>query len=161
MLQYFVCVSGGIAMRTCGRSRTMSAIDPNGSDSGSSVGCSPCMPLVCMSMRRRVTSSTGPNGFVIAAASGMCIDQRVVEPQPAGVAQLQDRRGGEGLRDRRDAVQGLRVGPAAGVAVGEAVAVRPGELPVAHDADGRARQPVLGHEAGRDGLEALDVHGAG
>ena len=50
----------------------MSAIDPNGSDSGSSVGCSPCMPLVCISMRRSVTSSTGPNGFVIAAASGMC-----------------------------------------------------------------------------------------
>ena len=56
--------------RTFGRSRTRSAIEPNGSDSGSSVGCSPCMPLVCISRRRSVTSSTGPNGFVIAAASG-------------------------------------------------------------------------------------------
>ena len=129
MLQYFVCVSGGITMRTAAGRGSTSAIEPNGSDAGSSVGCSPCMPLVCISRRRSVTSSTGPNGFVIAAASGTCRTSGSSSRSRPRRAAAGSTTGGEGLRDRRDAVQRLRVGPATGVAVGEPVAVRPGERP--------------------------------
>ena len=68
-------------------------------------------------------------------------DERVVEAQQPSVAQLQDRHGGEELRDGGDAKQRVGVGSPAGVEVGEAAARAPGEAVARH----RRRPP---HPAG-------------
>ena len=82
------------------------------------------------------------------------LDERVVEAQPALVAELEDRGRGERLRDRRDPEE--RVGPDRALrrAVGEPQGARPGERAVADDAGGEAGQPLLDDELGRERVEA-------
>ena len=63
----------------------------------------------------------------------------VVERELAGVAQLEEARGDEGLRDRRDRILGLGGRLAARLDVGEADGLRPDELRPSEDRSGDAR----------------------
>ena len=73
-------------------------------------------------------------------------DGWIVERELPLVAKLHDRRRREGLRDRGDPVERLRVGRTPRGPVGEPHASGPRELTVMDDADCGAGQPVLLHE---------------
>ena len=79
--------------------------------------------------------------------------RRVVETEPARVPQLHDRRTGERLGDRRDAVEHRRIGGLPGGHLGEPGTGQPGELVPAHHARHRPRQPVPPGERGEPGLQ--------
>jgi hypothetical protein len=82
--------------------------------------------------------------------------ERVVEAELALVTEPNDRGGGERLGDRGDPEEGVLVGPALGREVGVAEAGRPGQLLVAHDADGGAGESLLGDQPGHRRLEPGD-----
>jgi hypothetical protein len=67
------------------------------------------------------------------------LGERVVEVELPGVAQLQHRDGGEGLRDRGDRVLRVRRGVDALFDVGEPDRLAPDELPAAKDTRADAR----------------------
>ena len=69
---------------------------------------------------------------------------RVVERELAGVAQLEEARGDERLRDRRDRILGLGRRLAARLDVGEAHGIRPDELRASKDRGGYARGALAG-----------------
>src|SRR5262245_50927278 len=69
--------------------------------------------------------------------------ERVLEVELAGVAKLHDRRRGERLRDRADAVLRVRRRLDSGRDVRGADRRLPDELAVAEDGRGDARQPLL------------------
>ena len=75
---------------------------------------------------------------------GQVLLEPVVEVEPAGVAQLQDRRRRERLRDRADPVLQVGCGRAAFLEIGEADGPRPGDLAVTEDGGGDRRQLLLG-----------------
>ena len=80
-------------------------------------------------------------------------DSRVVQIQPAGIAQLHDRRSGERLGDRRYAVEHCRVSGRSSGNVGEPGTCQPGELIAADNASHAAGQPVLLDERDKPGLQ--------
>ena len=69
------------------------------------------------------------------AELGQVLRHWIVEPELARIAQLQDRRRGEELGDRPDAIERGGGGGPARLEVGEAVAVRPHQLLIVHDRD--------------------------
>ena len=123
-------------------------------------GGSPISPDSCESSRRMVTVSIAPNGLPRVAQLGQVRHDRVVQVQRPLVAQLHDRRRGEGLGDRGDPVERPDVTGAARGDVGEAGAARPHELALMDDAGGQAGQPVSRTKAGAfasSSAEALSI----
>src|SRR6185436_21179197 len=72
---------------------------------------------------------------------GQVLRERVVEVELALVSELEDRSGGESLRDRGDRVLGVGRRVDALLDVGEAGRLAPGELLAAEDGGTDARQP--------------------
>ena len=84
-------------------------------------------------------------------------DERVVEPELAGVAELQDRGGREELRDRGDAVERLGRRRRASLEAGPAEASGPDEGLVVDDRDRQAGHPGVRHlrlDPGGEQIEA-------
>jgi hypothetical protein len=89
-----------------------------------------------------------PEGVGRRPELGEVDDQRIVEAEPALVAQLQNGRSGERLGDRGDAVERPLVRAGCRRKVGEAGARGPGQVSVTNDPYRRARQAMLADEAG-------------
>jgi hypothetical protein len=100
-------------------------------------------------MRRRASPAEVPTyerAAVVASAYELhprwCIEA-VLEVELSLVAELHDRRRGEGLRDRADAVLRVRCRLALGANVGEADRCLPDRLAVPNHRRGDAREPFV------------------